>query len=228
MSAPLEQASGFSAKQSPNPPSPAGKREDPGKALAGFPPRFQPARLQAPVSVRTFSGFARKRCLRGLCGFPLRDSNPPGTKKRDRQCLSLFLAEKEGFEPSRPFRGLHDFQSCALDQLGDFSIAAPVLSGMHLSPAKIDSVIIIPKLFPKSSPNFQNPQKYPRQYFLPASGKMPDFVIYYGRCSRSGGIPKRQLPLPLSALLAVVHSCLSGTERSGSAWRLSAASAIGN
>ena len=37
----------------------------------------------------------------------------------------LSLAEKEGFEPSRPFRGLHDFQSCALDQLGDFSIAAP-------------------------------------------------------------------------------------------------------
>ena len=32
------------------------------------------------------------------------------------------MAEKEGFEPSRPFRGLHDFQSCALDQLGDFSI----------------------------------------------------------------------------------------------------------
>ena len=31
------------------------------------------------------------------------------------------MAEKEGFEPSRPFRGLHDFQSCALDQLGDFS-----------------------------------------------------------------------------------------------------------
>ena len=31
------------------------------------------------------------------------------------------VAEKEGFEPSRPFRGLHDFQSCALDQLGDFS-----------------------------------------------------------------------------------------------------------
>ena len=32
------------------------------------------------------------------------------------------LAEKKGFEPLRPFRGLHDFQSCALDQLGDFSI----------------------------------------------------------------------------------------------------------
>ena len=35
----------------------------------------------------------------------------------------FLMAEKEGFEPSRPFRGLHDFQSCALDQLGDFSIA---------------------------------------------------------------------------------------------------------
>ena len=27
-----------------------------------------------------------------------------------------FLAEKGGFEPSKPFWGLHDFQSCALDQ----------------------------------------------------------------------------------------------------------------
>ena len=26
------------------------------------------------------------------------------------------MAEKEGFEPSKPFWGLHDFQSCALDQ----------------------------------------------------------------------------------------------------------------
>ena len=32
-----------------------------------------------------------------------------------------FLAEKEGFEPSKPFWGLHDFQSCALGQLRDFS-----------------------------------------------------------------------------------------------------------
>ncbi len=34
------------------------------------------------------------------------------------------LAEKEGFEPSKPFWGLHDFQSCALGQLRDFSKAA--------------------------------------------------------------------------------------------------------
>ncbi len=34
------------------------------------------------------------------------------------------MAEKEGFEPSIPFWGIHDFQSCALGQLRDFSMAA--------------------------------------------------------------------------------------------------------
>ena len=28
--------------------------------------------------------------------------------------LLLLLADREGFEPSIPFRGIHDFQSCAL------------------------------------------------------------------------------------------------------------------
>ena len=42
--------------------------------------------------------------------------------KTVRKSRLVHMAEKEGFEPSRPFRGLHDFQSCALDQLGDFSI----------------------------------------------------------------------------------------------------------
>ena len=31
------------------------------------------------------------------------------------------MAEKEGFEPSIPLWGIHDFQSCALGQLRDFS-----------------------------------------------------------------------------------------------------------
>ena len=35
---------------------------------------------------------------------------------------AFFLAEKEGFEPSIPFWGIHDFQSCALGQLRDFSM----------------------------------------------------------------------------------------------------------
>ena len=45
------------------------------------------------------------------------------TKKQEPKFL-LFLAEREGFEPSRAFRALHDFQSCALDQLSHLSIAA--------------------------------------------------------------------------------------------------------
>ena len=36
--------------------------------------------------------------------------------------MGFFLAEKEGFEPSIPFWGIHDFQSCALGQLRDFSM----------------------------------------------------------------------------------------------------------
>ena len=58
------------------------------------------------------------------------------------------MAEKEGFEPSRPFRSLHDFQSCALDQLGDFSIAAQV--SYSLAVPSSDSFIIIPKEAAKS------------------------------------------------------------------------------
>ena len=36
--------------------------------------------------------------------------------------LRLFLAEMERFELSIPFWGIHDFQSCALDQLRDISV----------------------------------------------------------------------------------------------------------
>ena len=38
------------------------------------------------------------------------------------------MAEKEGFEPSIPFWGIHDFQSCALGQLRDFSKYAALQS----------------------------------------------------------------------------------------------------
>ena len=48
--------------------------------------------------------------------FRQRKMTPP---KRVR---SFSLAEKEGFEPSIPFWGIHDFQSCALGQLRDFSM----------------------------------------------------------------------------------------------------------
>ena len=36
------------------------------------------------------------------------------TKKKDFQKEVLLMAEQEGFEPSVPFWGTHDFQSCPL------------------------------------------------------------------------------------------------------------------
>ena len=47
------------------------------------------------------------------------------------------MAEKEGFEPSIPFWGIHDFQSCALGQLRDFSkcaVRSSPLIILHLRP----------------------------------------------------------------------------------------------
>ena len=47
------------------------------------------------------------------------------------------MAEKEGFEPSIPFWGIHDFQSCALGQLRDFSMCVSArlsyITGRNLS-----------------------------------------------------------------------------------------------
>ena len=52
-------------------------------------------------------------------------SNPSVLIKEPRpDGRGSFMAEKEGFEPSIPFWGIHDFQSCALGQLRDFSISA--------------------------------------------------------------------------------------------------------
>ncbi len=44
-------------------------------------------------------------------------------KKKATRMGGFFMAEKEGFEPSIPFWGIHDFQSCALGQLRDFSMS---------------------------------------------------------------------------------------------------------
>ena len=83
-----------------------------------------------------------------------------GFRKRDKKKPQSLVyqdfgvvAEKEGFEPSKRFCRLHDFQSCALDQLGDFSIAVPVLLCIcPCVPPCCDSVIIIAKDSRKSSP----------------------------------------------------------------------------
>ena len=54
------------------------------------------------------------------------------------QNCGFYLAEKERFELSNRFWRLHDFQSCALDQLGDFS----KYSVVALTSARGDSYII--------------------------------------------------------------------------------------
>ena len=43
------------------------------------------------------------------------------------------MAEKEGFEPSNTLWVLHDFQSCALDQLRDFSVSVKLNSYIQFS-----------------------------------------------------------------------------------------------
>ena len=49
-----------------------------------------------------------------------------------RQTKEDFLAEKEGFEPSIPFWGIHDFQSCALGQLRDFSMRCRLTADLDI------------------------------------------------------------------------------------------------
>ena len=44
----------------------------------------------------------------------------------------FLMAEKEGFEPSIPFWGIHDFQSCALGQLRDFSMRCRLTADLHI------------------------------------------------------------------------------------------------
>ena len=60
----------------------------------------------------------------GLSSVPL-PSNPSTIQQKEKHhpkgwCFSL--AEREGFEPSKEFKSLHDFQSCALDQLSHLSM----------------------------------------------------------------------------------------------------------
>ena len=44
-----------------------------------------------------------------------------------------FMAERKGFEPLIPFWGIHDFQSCALDQLGHLSTDCYIIADGFLN-----------------------------------------------------------------------------------------------
>ena len=62
---------------------------------------------------------------------PIEGSHPPifyllTTKSTPKGCF-LLLAERGGFEPPIGFKPIHDFQSCALDQLSHLSIHIKIM-----------------------------------------------------------------------------------------------------
>ena len=102
------------------------------------PPKIKPPFGRLPYNGITEGGI----CFRFCCAktkdrpvYALDADSPPGCRIGSFKSLSFsakkaalkaaFLAEKEGFEPSIPFWGIHDFQSCALGQLRDFSLSSP-------------------------------------------------------------------------------------------------------
>ena len=101
------------------------------------------------------------------------------------------LAEKEGFEPSRPFRGLHDFQSCALDQLGDFSMASGSPAAADRAFSNRRTVVIIAELFPKSSPfsNFLRAEGEGRAPFRRRFSGLPEACRAAARRLPAGRLP---------------------------------------
>ncbi len=73
------------------------------------------------------------------------------------------MAEKEGFEPSIPFWGIHDFQSCALGQLRDFS-----MSSAHADlDILLHSLAFVKKKFHFSQKKFLPCQTVATLYFFP-------------------------------------------------------------
>lgn len=68
----------------------------------------------------------------------------------------LSCGGEEGIRTLETLAGLHDFQSCALDQLGDFSIAAQE-NGTICSLLPCNSFIIIPKSSKMSRKKFLIP-----------------------------------------------------------------------
>ena len=83
-----------------------------------------------------YEGFSHglKTCHRHvfLTAFQIHPSPQHEKRTLSGRIRFFFMAEKEGFEPSIPFWGIHDFQSCALGQLRDFSISSSALGDLHI------------------------------------------------------------------------------------------------
>ena len=92
-------------------PSLSGREEDPGAEKEGFGTLWSECRQAGIRQVSTGH-------LHLIVQIPLSAIK----KTLTRRVKVFFMAGKEGFEPSIPFWGIHDFQSCALGQLRDFSM----------------------------------------------------------------------------------------------------------
>jgi hypothetical protein len=75
--------------------------------------------ISPSISISIISGTMKKPSRHRFCWTVYWDSRN-GTLSLTKPCLKNNLAERAGFEPATPF-GVHDFQSCALDQLCDLS-----------------------------------------------------------------------------------------------------------
>ena len=74
----------------------------------------------------------------------------------DPKIHEVFLAERKGFEPLSAFDTLHDFQSCALDQLSHLSTYSLVLCAQRL--------IILPRQGCFVKHIFKKVEKFPCAY----------------------------------------------------------------
>ena len=70
----------------------------------------------------TPSGSYVSGCTRSKKEYTFPRTDTSKQKPRKPMVSGVFLAEREGFEPSVPLWGTHDFQSCALDQLSHLSM----------------------------------------------------------------------------------------------------------
>ena len=84
----------------------------------------------------------------------------------------VFVAEKKGFEPLIPLWGIHDFQSCALDQ------ATRLLHALFgLLSFQIVSLHIIIKIYHKVKSHFERNAFFERICFSPAD-RQADFARF--------------------------------------------------
>ena len=100
--------------------------------------------------------------------------------EKNKLCLlsktELILAEKERFELSNRFWRLHDFQSCALDQLRDFSV---VLIGVLA-----EYLYIIPQRNRFVNRFFKKSMIFFEKFFIRDRSRKDDRILWYIPCAR--------------------------------------------